>query len=320
VDLPMMEYAFFQGRIVPFVDARISIGTHTVQYGTGAFAGIRGYLDDDGRTVNIFRLPDHAERLLNSARLLRAELPFDRDSLAAAIVSLVERNAPASDVYIRPFVYKSAVQLTPRLRDLGDELAIYMLPMGDYLKLDRGQRAIVSSWFRIPDNAIPSRGKLIGAYVNSAFAKDEAEEKGGDEAIMLNTAGKVAEGSGCNLFIVRHDTLITPPVTGDILEGITRRSMLQMARDAGIRVEERDIDRTELYIADEAFFCGTGVQVAWIEAVDGRPVGRGQMGPITTRLRTAFFDTVRGRSSRYADWITRVRPRVTAPEPVAGRR
>jgi branched-chain amino acid aminotransferase len=316
----MMEYAFFQGRIVPFADARISIGTHSVQYGTGAFAGIRGYLDDDGRTINVFRLPDHAQRLLNSARLLRAELPFDRDSLAATIVSLVERNAPRGDVYIRPFVYKPAVQLTPRLRGLGDELAIYMLAMGDYLALDRGQRAIVSSWFRIPDNAMPSRGKLIGAYVNSAFAKDEAEEKGGDEAIMLNTAGKVAEGSGCNLFIVRNETLVTPPITGDILEGITRRSMLRMASDAGIRTEEREIDRTELYLADEAFFCGTGVQVAWIEAVDGRPVGKGQIGPITTHLRTAFFDTVRGRSTRYADWVTPVRPRVPAPEPVAGRR
>jgi branched-chain amino acid aminotransferase len=320
VDLPILEYAFFQGRIVPFADAKISIGTHTVQYGTGAFAGIRGYLDEDGRTINIFRLPDHAQRLLNSSRLLRAELPFDRDSLAATIVSLVESNAPRGDVYPRPFVYKPAVQLTPRLRGLGDELAIYMLSMGDYLKLDRGQRAVVSSWFRIPDNAIPSRGKLIGAYVNSAFAKDEAEEKGADEAIMLNTTGKVAEGSGCNLFIVRNETLITPPITGDILEGITRRSLLRMAADAGIRTEEREIDRTELYVADEAFFCGTGVQVAWIEAIDGRPVGNGQLGPITTHLRTMFFDTVRGRSTRYADWITRVRVGTPAPEPMAGRR
>jgi branched-chain amino acid aminotransferase len=313
MDLPMMEYAFFQGRIVPFAEARISIGTHTVQYGTGAFAGIRGYLDDDGRGINVFRLRDHAQRLLNSGRILRAELSLDRDALAATIVSLVERNAPTGDVYIRPFLYKPGVQLTPRLRGLGDELAIYMLPMGDYLKLDRGQRAIVSSWCRIPDNAIPSRGKLIGAYVNSALAKDEAEEKGADEAIMLNTAGKVAEGSGCNLFIVRNDTLVTPPITGDILEGITRRSLLRMARDAGIRTEEREIDRTELYVADEAFFCGTGVQVAWIESVDGRPVGKGQLGPVTTHLRTAFFDTVRGRSTRYADWITRVDIGAVAP-------
>ena len=317
---PMMEYAFFEGRIVPFAEARISIGTHTVQYGTGAFAGIRGYLDDDGATINVFRLPDHAQRLLNSGRLLRASLPFDRDSLAATIVSLIERNTPKSDCYIRPFIYKPAVSLTPRLRGMGDVLAVYMLLLGDYLALDRGQRAVVSSWFRIPDNAIPSRGKLSGAYVNSSLAKDEAEEVGADEAIMLNTAGKVAEGSGCNLFVVRNETLITPPITCDILEGITRRSVLRMASDAGIRVEEREIDRTELYVADEAFFCGTGVQIAWIEAIDGRPVGRGQIGPITTHLRTAFFDTVRGRSPRYADWLTRVRVGARAADPAAARR
>ena len=215
--------------------------------------------------------------------------------------------------------YKPAIQLTPRLRGIGDELAIYMLAIGDYLKLDRGQRAIVSSWYRIPDNAIPSRGKITGAYINSALAKDEAEEKGADEAIMLNTAGKVAEGSGCNLFIASNETLLTPPITGDVLEGITRRSMLRMASDAGIPTEEREIDRTELYVADEAFFCGTGVQVAWIESVDGRPVGQGQMGPITTHLRTAFFGTVRGRSTRYADWITRVRTRAPATEPATAR-
>lgn len=306
---PMLEYAFFEGRIVPFAEANISIGTHCVQYGTGAFAGIRGYLDADGETINIFRLPDHAARLLNSARLLRMELPYDRDSLAATIAGLVERNAPTTDIYIRPFVYKPAVQLTPRLRGIGDELAIYMMSMGDYLKLDRGQKAIVSSWWQIPDNAIPRRGKISGAYINSAFAKDEAEEKGADEAIVLDTDGHVAEGSGCNIFIVRNGTLTTPPITGDILEGITRRSILQFAQDEGIPTEAREIDRTELYIAEEAFFCGTGVQVAWIESIDGRPVSR-QIGPITEHLRTVFFDTVRGRSTRYADWLTRVRARV----------
>jgi len=306
----MLEYAFFQGNYVPFAEANISIGTHCVQYGTGAFAGIRGYLDQDGETINIFRLPDHSARLLSSAKILRMELPFDRDSLAATITGLVERNAPTGDVYIRPFVYKPAVQLTPRLRGIGDDLAVYMMSMGDYLKLDRGQKAIVSSWFRIPDNAIPSRGKVSGAYINSAFAKDEAEEKSADEAIMLDTSGHVAEGSGCNLFIVRNGNLITPPITSDVLEGITRRSILQFAEDAGIPTEVREIDRTELYIADEAFFCGTGVQVAWIEAIDGRPVGNKTRGPITEHLQTTFFDTVRGRNTRYADWLTPVRSRV----------
>ncbi len=309
---PMLEYAFFEGRIVPFAEAKISIGTHCVQYGTGAFAGVRGYLDADGETINIFRLPDHAARLLNSAKLLRAELPFDRDSVAATIVSLVEKNAPVGDVYIRPFVYKPAVQLTPRLRGIGDEFAIYMLSLGDYLDTSRGVKAIVSSWVRIPDNAIPSRGKLSGAYINSAFAKDEAEEKGADEAILLNTAGKVAEGSGCNLFIVRNGTLITTAITGDILEGITRRSFIQFAADEGIPTEQREIDRSELYIADEAFFCGTGVQVAPIGWVDGRPIGTTETGPITTHLRQLFFDVVRGRSSRYADYVTPVRRAVAA--------
>jgi branched-chain amino acid aminotransferase len=302
----MLDYAFFEGRTVPFSEANISIGTHCVQYGTGAFAGIRGYLDASGETVNIFRLPDHAQRLLNSARLLRAELPYRRDDVVRIIAELTERNAHGGDVYIRPFVYKPAVQLTPRLRGIGDELAVYMMPMGDYLKLDRGQKAIVSSWFRIPDNAIPSRGKLSGAYVNSAFAKDEAEEKGADEAIMLNTAGKIAEGSGCNLFIVRNGVLTTPPFASDILEGITRRSVLTIAQDAGIPTEIREIDRTELYLAEEAFFCGTGVQIAWIEAIDGRPVGERALGPVTAQIQQQFFDTVRGRNDRYAEWLTRV--------------
>jgi branched-chain amino acid aminotransferase len=310
METPMMPYAFFEGRIVPFAEAKISIGTHSVQYGTGAFAGIRGYLDEDGETINVFRLTDHTQRLLNSGRLLRASLPFDRDSLAATIVSLVERNAPSGDCYIRPFIYKPAVTLTPRLRGMGDALAVYMLTIGEYLALDRGQRAIVSSWSRIPDNAIPSRGKLLGAYVNSSLAKDEAEEMGADEAIMLNTAGKVAEGSGCNLFIVRDGTLITAPITGDILEGITRRSILRMAADAGIRTEEREIDRTELYIADEVFMTGTAAHLTPIVEIDRRQVGTGKPGPITSKLSSLFYDVIRGKSEKYASWCTPARARV----------
>jgi branched-chain amino acid aminotransferase len=307
VKTAMMDYAFFEGQIVPFEDAKISIGTHALQYGTGAFAGIRGYLDQDGETINIFRLIDHTTRLLNSGKLLRAELPFTPESLAETIAALVAKNAPTSDIYLRPFIYKPAVQLTPRLRGLGDELAVYVMGMGDYLDLDRGQKAAVSSWVRIPDNAIPSRGKLTGSYVNSAFIKDEAEEKGADEAIVLNTAGKVSEGSGCNLFVIRNGVLTTPPITSDILEGITRRTVLALAEELGIPYETREIDRTELYLLDEAFFCGTGVQVAWIESIDGRPVGNGKIGPISKQIQTAFFDIVRGRNPRHADWLYPVR-------------
>src|SRR5215208_2489931 len=302
---PMLEYAYFEGNIVPFADAKISVGTHAVQYGTGAFAGIRGYLDQDGETINIFRLPEHAARLLNSAKLLRSRLPFNRESLAQTIVDLVEKNAPTSDVYIRPFVYKSSVQLTPRLNGLDDELAIYMLKLGDYLDTVSGVKASVSSWHRVPDNAVPGRGKLSGAYINSALAKDEA--------ILLDQHGHVAEGSGCNLFLVRDGALVTAPITGDILEGITRRTMMQFARDEGIPIEERAIDRSELYIVDEAFFCGTGVQIAPIATIDGRPVGDGIPGPTTLRLRELFFDTVRGRNPDYMHYLTRVRAKVMSP-------
>ena len=198
-----MPYAFFEGNIVPFGDAKVSIGTHALQYGTGAFAGVRGYLDQDGSTINLLRIGEHAARLLRSARLLRMNLPYDADAVCKILVDLTKKNAPSGDVYFRPFIYKSSVQLTPRLQGIDDELAVYMMPMGDYLDTARGQKVIVSSWTRISDNSIPSRGKITGAYINSSFAKDEAEEAGADEAIMLSDEGKVAEGSGCNLFIVR---------------------------------------------------------------------------------------------------------------------
>src|SRR6476619_5775215 len=312
VKTTMLDYAFFEGEIVPFGDAKISIGTHAIQYGTGAFAGVRGYLDHDGETINIFRLIDHTTRLLNSGKLLRAQLPYTPESLAEVIASLVARNAPTSDVYIRPFIYKSSVQLTPRLRGLDDQVAVYMMAMGDYLDLNHGQKAAISSWVRVPDNAMPSRGKLTGSYVNSAFIKDEIDEKGADEAIVLNTAGKVAEGSSCNLFMVRNGVLTTPPLTADILEGITRRTILQFAQEAGIPTEQREIDRTELYLAEEAFFCGTGVQVAWIESIDGSPVGNGKLGPISAQIRSTFFDTVRGKRAEHKDWLYQVKRPVTA--------
>lgn len=305
----MLEWAFFEGEIVPFADANISIGTHVVQYGTGVFAGIRAYLSADGETLNIFRLRDHCQRLLNSVRLMRGEVDYTVDSLAAVITELLEKNAPQGNTYIRPFFYKSAVQLTPRLRGIGDELGIYMLPLEDYLPTD-GVTAIVSTWIRVPDNVIPSRGKITGAYANSAFAKDEAEERGADDAILLNTAGKVAEGSACNLFIVRNDTLITAPITSDILEGITRRTVAEIAHDLGIRLETREIDRSELYIADEAFFCGTGVQIAPIVKIDGRRVGD-VPGPITKQVADKFYSMVRGLAPEYAHHLTPVKRKST---------
>ncbi len=301
-----MDYAFFEGKIVPFSEAKISIGTHALQYGTGAFGGIRGYISEDGKTINIVRLKEHTARLLRSAKLLRMDLPFTPDSLAEVVVELTKKNAPTTDTYFRPFVYKSTVSLSPKLQGLDDELAIYMLPMGDYLDTTRGQTAIVSSWTRSADNMIPSRGKFTGSYIGSAFAKDQAMAYGCDDAIMLNADGKVAEGSAANLFIVRDGTLITPPVTSDILEGITRRTIIELAGELGIPVEQRGIDRTELYIADEAFFCGTGVQVAWIEQIDGRTIGNGTQGAVAKQLYDTLFAIFRGKTSDHSDWITPV--------------
>ena len=310
----IMETAYFEGAFVPFSDANVSVGTHALHYGTGAFAGVRGYLDQDGETINIFRLREHAARLLRSAKLLRMDLGLDVDDVAGIIIELVQRNTPTTDVYLRPLVYKGAVQLTPRLKDLNDQLAIYMMPMGDYLDTQRGQKVIVSSWTRISDNIIPARGKITGGYINSSLAKDEAEEAGADEAIMLDVNGKAAEGTGCNLFIVRDGVLTTAPTTGDILEGITRRSILQVAADLGIPTEQRSIDRSELYIADEAFFCGTGVQVAWIETIDGRRIGEsGGEPPVAKQVREVMFDIFRGKSGRYADWLTPVTVKQMAP-------
>ena len=306
VKIDLMPYAFFQGEIVPVEDAKVSIATHALQYGTGAFGGIRGYQDANGETINIFRLPEHTRRLMNSARLLRAQLKLDADGLGKVLQDLVLKNNPQSDIYIRPFVYKSGIELSPRLTGVDDDIAIYMIPFGDYFDMSRPLKVMVSSWVRSTDNNIPSRGKITGAYINSAFAKDQAEEAGCDDALMMNARGKVAEASGANLYIVRNGTMITSPITGDILEGITRMSIIKFAEDAGIPVEVREIDRSELYISDEAFLCGTGAQVAVIGSIDGRPVGTGERGPVTQKIQEIFFSVVRGKNEQYGDLLTKV--------------
>jgi branched-chain amino acid aminotransferase len=305
-ELELQPYAYFEGEIVPSDQAKVSIATHALQYGTGAFGGIRGYLDASEETINIFRLPDHTRRLMNSGRILRANLKVDADGLGNVIQELVSRNNPKSNIYIRPFIYKAGLELTPHLKGVRDDIAIYIIAFGDYFAMDKPLRVMVSSWVRLADNIIPSRGKITGGYINSSLAKDQAEEAGFDDALMLNTDGKIAEGSGANLFIARNGTLITSPINSDILEGITRRSVLMFAKDAGIPTEEREIDRSELYVADEAFFCGTGAQVVAIGDIDGRPVGDGARGPITAKIQQIFFDTVRGVNRKHEQLLTKV--------------
>jgi branched-chain amino acid aminotransferase len=303
VSNPYLPWAYFDGGFVPVAEARLPVGCHAVQYGQGVFAGIRGYLDQDGSTINIFRLPDHFRRLVQSASLIKVTPPGSPEVLAGIAIELTRRNAPRGDVYYRPFAYDEGEGLGPSLS--GSGFAIYMLPVGD-LAPQTGLAVMVSSWRRVADNAIPARGKISGAYVNSALVREDARVSGFDDAIVLNERGKVAEASVANLMLVRGGTLITPAITGDILEGITRRSLLQVARDSGLAVEEREVDRTELYLADEIFLCGTGIQFAPVLSVDRRPVGTGQPGPISTTLRQRFMDIVRGREPKYAGWLTRV--------------
>ncbi|MCA9836488.1 MAG: branched-chain amino acid transaminase [Trueperaceae bacterium] len=301
-----LPYAYFDGDYVAFSDAKVSVATHALQYGTGVFGGIRGYLSHDEKTINIFRLPDHCERVIQSAGLVKIQLPFDTEGLAEIFVELTKRNAPKGNVYYRPFAYKAGFDLTPKLTNVDDGFTLYMMALEDYYGADEGLSAMVSAWRRVNDNMIPARGKVSGAYINSSLAKDDALAYGFDEAIMLNELGKVGEGSAANLMMVRKGVLVTPPITADILEGITRRTMFQIATDLGIEIEQRSIDRTELYIADELFFCGTGAQVTPIGSVDRRPVGDGKAGKITRAIAERFHAIVRGKVTEYEQWLTKV--------------
>lgn len=303
----MTQYAFFKGQIVPVEQAKISVMTHALNYGTACFGGIRGYWNEDLGQLFVFRVLDHYKRFLNSAKLLMMELSFSSEELVEITLDLLRREGWRQDVYIRPLAYKADQGIGVRLHGLNDELTIFSVPFGRYLEREEGANVTFSSWRRVDDNAIPARGKISGTYVNSALAKSEALLNGFDEALVLNPDGHLAEGSAENIFIVRNGVAITPPVTDNILEGITRRTVVHLLQnEIGVEVAERPIDRTEVYLADEAFFCGTGVQIASIARVDHRPLGDGRMGSITAELRRLYFDIVRGKIDRYAQWLTPV--------------
>lgn len=303
----MTEYAFFQGQIVPFNEAKISVMTHAFNYGTGCFEGIRAYWNEEEEQLYVFRMAPHYERLHKSCKILMIDLPYSVDDLNAITLDLLQREGFRSDTYIRPLAYKSTEAIGVRLNDLDDDLTIFAVPFGRYIDKEEGAAVCVSSWRRIDDNAITPRAKITGSYANAAFSKTEALLNGFDEAIVLDNQGHVSEGSAENLFMVRDGVLITPPVSANILEGVTRSTIIQLAQDElNLEVVERAIDRTELYIADEAFFCGTGVQVAAIATVDHRPVGSGSLGPVVKQLRDLYFDVVRGKVAKYANWCTPV--------------
>jgi branched-chain amino acid aminotransferase len=296
---------FAAGRFQRYDDARVGLLTHGLNYGTGCFEGIRGYWNPDDRELYLLQLREHYERLHASARILLMKVPYAVDELCELTVELCARNRFEQNVYVRPLIYKAAEDVGVRLAGVPDAFAICALPFKGYFDATTGLRCGVSSWRRIDDTMAPARAKITGAYINSALAKSEAQLNGFDEAILLSHDGHVAEGSAANLFIVKDGVLYTPDATQNVLEGITRRTVIAFAKnDLGLRVVERALDRSELYIADEAFFSGSAAGIAFVSSVDHRPIGDGKIGPITRKLSEQFERLTQGREPAYRDYLT----------------
>ena len=298
-----LPYAWFGGRCVPFAEATISVATHALHYGTGAFGGMRALPNpSDPGEILLFRADRHARRLSQSARLLLTELA--EDTIMDGIVKILRANRPSTPVYLRPFVYTSDLGIAPRLHDIETDFLIYGIELGDYLSPD-GVSCRISSWTRQEDRSLPLRGKISGAYITSSLAKTEAVKSGFDEALLLNSRGKVSEASGMNLFIVRDGVLITPGVDQDILEGITRASVLEIAQAMGIPTLERPVDKTELFVADEVFLSGTAARVTPVRRVENTDMP--SQRPVMAAIRDRLTAITEGRDPAYDHWVTRVR-------------
>ena len=294
-----LETAYLQNKFVPFKEANISIATHALHYGTGAFGGMRGIPNPDNPDqILLFRLDRHCNRLSDSAKLLNYDLPADK--IKQIIIDFVKKNKPANPFYIRPFVYTSDLGIAPRLHKIEKDFLIYGIELGDYLPPD-GISCRISSWYRQEDRSLPLRGKISGAYITSSLAKTEAVESGFDEAILMNSQGKVCEASGMNIFMVRNNKLITPGFNQDILEGITRASVLTVAKDMGIEIEERAVDKTELFIADEVFLSGTAAKVTPVKRIESYHLP--QERPITEKIKNKLTSITKNQEPEYQDWI-----------------
>lgn len=305
MELPI--HAFFKGNIVPYSEANIGVLTHGLNYGTAVFAGIRAYWNEEEEQLFIFRARDHYRRFLNSAKLMLMEFDETPESMTQKTVELLRADGHRRDVYIRPLAYKADEVIGVKLHGLHDEFSIVAIPFDRYIANDTAAHVTFSSWRRVDDNMIPARGKISGAYANSAFIKSDAIRAGFDEALVLTQEGHISEGSAMNIFMVRDGEVITPPVTENILEGITRKSILEFLKnELDVPVIERPIDRTEVYLCDEFFMTGTAAQITAVTQVDHRPIGTGEMGPISTRLRALFQEVVHGRNAKYRHWNTPV--------------
>ena len=301
------NYAFFDGNFVLEDDAKISVKTHALQYGTGIFEGIRAYWNESKQELYVFRMKEHYERMLDNIKILQMDLKYSCDELCNITIDLLKKNKPKTDMYVRPFAYKSGLTVGPGLQNNPDSFFIYTVPFGAYFKAEDGLKVMVSSWRRVDDNAIPPRAKISGAYANTALAKTDAYNFGFDDCIVLDQNGHVSEGSAMNLYLVKNGELVTTPSYENILVGITRNTISEFVdAEWGMTVKKRKIDRSELYTADELFFCGTGAQVTPVVEVDKKPIADGKMGPLTKRVLDTYEDITHGRMEKYQHWLTPV--------------
>ena len=302
----MTEHVFMNGEYIEADKAVLPVRTHAFLYGTSVFEGIRAYYNKEEDQLYAFRVKEHYERLLHSAKVMWMKSPYTIEEYENITKDLLKLNGYKTDVYIRPTLYKSSQKVGPTLTDNEDSFLIFTTPFGDYFEGDRGLKLCVSSWRRTSDNAIPPRAKVSGAYANSALIKTDAHEAGFDDAVVLSESGQVTEGSAMNIFLVINRTLVTSSTTDDILVGVTRNTVIELAHELGIPVKERSIDRTELYAAEEAFCCGTGAQIVPVESIDHRIVGDGKIGNITKQIQELYFNVVKGKVDKFKKWCTPV--------------
>jgi branched-chain amino acid aminotransferase len=300
------QVAYLRGEFLPLAKATLDIRTHAFLYGTSVFEGIRAYWVADQGQILVFRAQEHYARLERSCRILHLQCPLSFERILELTGEILQKNQCQSDTYLRPIVYKSDRRIDPFLStpDTQDDFCLFTVPLQQYIDTQKGLHLGISAWRRLDDNMMPARAKVSGAYVNSALAKTDAKLSGFDDAILLSEDGHVAEGSAMNLFLVRNGRLITPSVTSNILEGITRDTIIQLAKqELGLEVEGRSIDRTELYIADELFLCGTATEIAPVTKVDHRIIGSGKMGVLTQKLQGLYQQVVRGKLPQYQHWL-----------------
>lgn len=299
----MTEFVYMNGNYIEKEKAVIPVMTHGFLYGTSIFEGIRAYYNEEENQLYAFRAPEHFERLGKSAKIMHMKVSQSVDELCAVTKTLLNKNQYKQDIYVRPTLYKSDQKIGTHMMGTTDSLLIFTTPLGEYVDLSKGLRVCVSNWRRNSDNALPPRAKICGAYANAALISTDARLAGFDDAIVLSEDGTVTEGSAMNLFLVENGKLITPQTTDNILKGITRETLIQLAKEVmGLEVIERTVDRTELYVADEAFYCGTGAQVSPITNIDNRDLGDGKVGPVSKKLQKLYFDVVKGRVPEYRKW------------------